>query len=557
MRLSFLLRAPLLRSSLVYLLATGLSAGVPLALLPILTRALSPEEYGHIAMFSVAAQIFGIMTGLSTHGAVAMKYFDRDTIDFPRFVGSCLIVLLVSTSVSLLVAWATLDLLKLYLTLPGGWLLIAVAFSACNFIVQVQLSIWQSSKKALSFAALRSFQGATDLTASVFLALVLGLGWQGRVSGMVLASFLAACIALYTIRRSGWIRLPHDTVYMREALRFGLPLVPHTAGGMLMMISDRFLVTNVIGVASTGIYLVASQLGMILYLTNDALNRAYSPHLIETLKLHDQVRDCQIVRFTYAYFVGILAVAIAFGLSAPLILSALAGPKFQAAGAIFIYIAIGQAFSGMYLVVATYIFYAGRTTYLAMVTITAGLANVAITYCLLKQRGLVGAAQAFMITQFLFFICTWALAQRCRPMPWLKAIGFDPAIFLRPGLIGLAMTTYAIVFIPPGKWQQFSETTDEVQPDPMQLIDAARAGDLLMVETLLARGVDINAANSLGVTPLIAASASLQTSAVKFLLSRGARRSDRTNEGYTAYDFARNQLNDQLARLLAENGRRE
>lgn len=75
-RLSFLSRASLFRSSIVYLLATGLSAGAPLVLLPILTRALSPDEYGQIAMFSVAAQIFGIMTGLSTHGAVAMKYFD-------------------------------------------------------------------------------------------------------------------------------------------------------------------------------------------------------------------------------------------------------------------------------------------------------------------------------------------------------------------------------------------------------------------------------------------------------------------------------------------------
>nr|WP_249811251.1 oligosaccharide flippase family protein [Bradyrhizobium sp. 149] len=545
------------RSSLVYLLANGLSAGAPLVLLPILTRALSPEEYGQIAMFSVAAQIFGITTGLSTHGAVAMRYFDRDAIDFPRFVGSCLIVLLISTVVTLLVAWTTLDWLKLYLTLPGSWLLIAVAFSASTFIVQVQLSIWQSSKKPLSFAALRSFQGATDLATSFILALSLGLGWQGRVSGMALASFVAACLALHTMRRSGLIRLPHDAVYMGDALRFGLPLVPHAAGAMLIMISDRFLVANVLGVASTGIYLVAAQLGMILYLANDALNRAYSPYLIESLKLHDQARDRQIVRFTYAYFAGVLAAAIAFGLSAPFILAALAGPKFQAAGSIFVFIAIGQAFSGMYLVVATYIFYAGRTTYLAMVTITAGIADISITYYLLKHRGLIGAAEAFMITQMLFFIGTWALAQQCRPMPWLKALGLDASSFVRPALIGLAMTTYAIAFVPSGKWQHIFEAADDVELDPLHLIDAARAGDLVMMETLLARGIDINAANSLGVTPLIAASASLQEPAVKLLLSRGARRSDRTNEGYTAYDFAKNQLNDELAWLLADNDKRK
>ena len=96
-------KTSLFKSSLVYLVITAVSVGAPLLILPVLTRVLTPDEYGNIAMFSVVVQIFGISVGLSTQGAVGIKYFDRDEIDFPRFVGACLIVLLTSAAVTLLV----------------------------------------------------------------------------------------------------------------------------------------------------------------------------------------------------------------------------------------------------------------------------------------------------------------------------------------------------------------------------------------------------------------------------------------------------------------------
>jgi O-antigen/teichoic acid export membrane protein len=63
---------------------------------------------------------------------------------------------------------------------------------------------------------------------------------------------------------------------------------------------------------------------------------------------------------------------------------------------------------------------------LAIITLFAGLLNLAITFWLLKSNGLIGAGQAFMVTQFIFFLATWALAQRCHPMPWLRALRMYP-----------------------------------------------------------------------------------------------------------------------------------
>jgi O-antigen/teichoic acid export membrane protein len=379
-------RSSLFRSASIYLITAALTAGIPLILLPILTRMFSPEEYGNVAMFSATVQIFGIVTGLSLHGAIGMRYFDRGTLDFPRYVFSCLIILLTSTAVTLLAVILALPWLESFTNLPATWLILAVLFSGSGYLVQAQLSIWQSSKQALKFGGLRVGQGAMDLTGSILLVFGLGLTWQGRVGGVVTAGFITAALALITLTRGRWLRLPHHSQYAKNALRFGLPLVPHAAGGILIAMVDRVLITNILDISSTGIYFVAVQMGMVLNVANDALNRAYSPLLIEALQYDDLDRDVKIVRLTYIYFIFLISAAVAFGIIAPKILATLVGAKFQAAAPIVVFIALGQAFSGMYYMVATYVFYGGRTASLAVITLVAGLLNVAITYWLLGPR---------------------------------------------------------------------------------------------------------------------------------------------------------------------------
>lgn len=409
-------------SAVIYTVTAGLSAGVPLLLLPILTRLLSPEEYGKVAIFSVVVQVLGALTGLGVHGAVGMRYFDRDRLDFPRYVASCLTVLLVSTALVLVMVLAALPWLEEFTKLPGQWLVLAVVLSGSNFVIQCQLSIWQSDKKALKFGLLRILQSGIDLALSLFLVVIVGLAWQGRIGAIAAAGFLTAAVAFVTLVRGNWLRFPIERGYVENALRFGVPLIPHAIGGMLIALVDRFMISNILDVASTGIYMVALQIGLVLNLINDALNRAYSPVLIEALRIGDPDRDVKIVRATYAFFLALLIFAIALGLLAPAILGVLVGARFQAAAPVVIFITLGQAVSGMYYMVVTYVFYAGRTASLALITLTSGLLNVAISYWLLKTKGLEGAGQAFLVAQTVLFLGAWWLSNRSRPMPWLQAL---------------------------------------------------------------------------------------------------------------------------------------
>jgi hypothetical protein len=83
-----------------------------------------------------------------------------------------------------------------------------------------------------------------------------------------------------------------------------------------------------------------------------------------------------------------------------------------------------------------------------------------------------------------------------------------------------------------------------------ELLQAARTGDTLRVEQLLADGAEVDARDDQGRTALMLAVQSQQLQAARKLIELGARRSLTDPQGLTALDMARALGNEALLRLL-------
>lgn len=413
-------RSKFARHALVYTLANFSVAGIPFLLLPLLTRTLSPEAYGIVAMFSVAVPFFTILVGSNMHGAIMVRYFDPNCTDVPTYVTSCFAVMLVMLALLILGVFIFSEQLYRVTALSEAWLLTAVFTAAGLFPIQVLLVLWQSSKQPIKYAGLRLSQATLDGLLSIVLVVLIPLSWQGRIGGIALAAFFLSVVAIYLLIRNGWLVKSVSSAHVNDALRFGIPLLPHAIGGLLINMLDRFMVTNYLDVASTGIYFVGVQVGLILGIAADAFNRAFAPWLMESLRDVDKARDRRIVIFTYLYFAAILICAILGGLVVPKLLAILVGEKFQEAADVARYSLIGNAFGGMYLMVINYIFFSRRTELLSALTIFCGSATLGLSWYLIHLNGLIGAAQAYMLGQAMMFFGTWMLAQRCHKMPWFS-----------------------------------------------------------------------------------------------------------------------------------------
>lgn len=412
-----------LTGSIVYLISNILNALIPFALLPILTRYLSPEEYGEVAMFQVLLGGLTAFVGLSLQGVAGRKFYDggHTDDDLSEFIGSCFQVLLATSTVTLIILTGLSSPLSEWIGLGRNWILLAVLVTGSSIIIQIRLGQWQVRKNSRNYGVMQVSQSLLDIVISLAFVVVLAQGADGRISAQILATGFFGLLAVWLLKRDGLLQLMvWRPAYIIEALRIGVPLIPHVGGIFLLASVDRLVINSELGLAQTGIYMVAVQFAAALALVFDAINKAYVPWLFERLKRDDEQEKRQIVRFTYAWYVLILFGAGFAFLIGPWIVTFVAGEQYSRAGDLIAWLALGQVFGGMYLMVTNYIFFSKRTGLLSFVTISSGMINVALMFLLIDRFGLEGAAYAFCIAMVIRFLLTWLVAHRRHPMPWIS-----------------------------------------------------------------------------------------------------------------------------------------
>lgn len=410
----------LLKSSSIYLLSNILNALVPFFLLPVLTRYLSPDEYGQIAMFQTLVTALAALTGLNAVGAANRKFYDNaDKLSLANFNGSCLHILLFSACGLGAICFILADFIAEWLSIPKTWIYFAIVISSANFIIQLRLGQWQIREKAISFGMMQVSQSVMVLLLSLTLVILMKQGASGRVDALLYITLLYALISLFLLYFDDLLQVfPLRKDHLKEALSFGVPLVPHVVGIFLISSVDRFFINRQLGVAEAGIYMLAVQLSLGMAVVFDAINKALVPWLFRALAEQKPQQLQRLVKFTYLFFIIVFCLGLLSFIVGPWVVSWVAGGKYQRAGTVIGWLCLGQAFYGMYLMVTNYIFYAKKTGSLSIVTMSIGLMNFALLAYFINKNGIVGVAISFAFSMFIRFIVTWWLASRVGLIKW-------------------------------------------------------------------------------------------------------------------------------------------
>jgi len=413
-----LYKSSLLRAAGTYGFFSIINKSIPFLLLPILTRYLSPSDYGIVAVFNILVTIAIPFIGLNTNGAFSRAFFTPDRFETSTYTGTIVMfVLLNSVFVTFLIIVFRNYLGKIF-SIPSNWLWLTGLIGLSMSLIQITLSAWRVRERPKAFGLFQILNTTADFSLAVLLVVVLGMSWQGRLVSRAIIAPIFAFWGIFILKRNKWLTFRWDTSCLWHALAFGIPLIPHSLAGIINTATDRLFIANMVGVADVGVYTVGYQIGAIINLLAMAFNQAYVPWLFKKLNQNNEQTKRKIVRYTYVYFLLILFFAFLLGLAAPFILKYLVGKEFQGSAIYVIWIAIGSAFHGMYFMVVNYIFYAEKTYLLAIVTFTGAAINVALNYIFITVNGAIGAAQATSITHLITLLMVWYLADRVYPMPW-------------------------------------------------------------------------------------------------------------------------------------------
>jgi O-antigen/teichoic acid export membrane protein len=416
------LKSKLFRSSGIYTITSLINASIPFLLIPLLTRKLSTEEYGILSMTTIVLNILTPLVGFSAIGSINRKYFDSENKHFSRYVGNSIYILLISSICLFIGAYFLGAKVSEYTQIPIAWLYAIIIIAIAQFVNLVLLTIWQASEKPIKFGAFQVAQSVLNLGLTFIFIYSLGYNWEGRVISQIIATGFFTLIAIYILYSTGYLKFEYNFEDIKDILKFGAPLIPHTLGGLLIAFTDRILIANLINISETGVYTLAYQIGSIIGILCTSFINAYVPWLYNNLNKNSEEIKLKIVKFTYIYFVVLSLGAFIFIQLLTVGLDFLVGKEYSNALSYSLWIILGYVFNGMYLMIAGFIFYAKKTGMLSIITILVSLLNIPICYFMLLEYGTIGASFSMTIVYFITFALTWVLSYKVYPMPWFYFI---------------------------------------------------------------------------------------------------------------------------------------
>jgi O-antigen/teichoic acid export membrane protein len=403
----------------VYGLGDVATSIVGFLLLYVFTRILSTVDYGVLYLLLTVELVAKLVFRWGVDASFMRLYHDCHDDTSRRELASTLFFFLLAVNGIILAVVLILSphLASLLFganrhTLALQFVLVNTFIGSFNFI---PFNVLRIQRKALVFSSLTFSRSVATILFRVLLVAVFRLG----VLGMVLADVCVTVLFAPVLLR--WfvplIRLTFSREVLREALRFGLPRMPHgvaqqvvgpTTDAMLL----RLLLREPTAVAEShiGLYGTGASFGLIIKLFLSAFETAWAPFYFGSMKEPDAKRTFAVVT---TYGMAILALLVA-GLSAVAtdLIRLMTPAGFHPSARIVPWVALGVFLQGVYLLTSIGLNITKHTEYYPISTGLAAAANIGSNLVLIPRFGYIGAAWSNVVSYAVLAATAWWFSHR-------------------------------------------------------------------------------------------------------------------------------------------------
>ena len=408
----------LFRNLAIYGFGDVATSIVSLLLLPIYTRYLTPSDYGVIAMLLTIEAVAKVLFRWGVDTAFMRLYYDCADQPARQRLASTIFFFLLAVNGSLLAVGL----------LGAGWLstrlfgsaheAILIALVIGNtFVVGlyfIPFQVLRIKEKSKQFIALVFARSAATLVLRLVLVIGAGMG----VLGVVVADVVVT--VFFTGVLSRWfaplIRPVFSRSILREALRFGLPRIPHSVAHQVIGLADRYFLNAFGTLHDVGLYSIGASFGLALKLFVGAFEAAWTPFFLGVMREPNPQR----VYATVSTYVVAVLVLLTAGLCAvaPDVVRLTTTAEFHEAARVTPWIALGVMFQGTYIVGSIGLVITKRTARYPLATGGAAAASLLANAWLIPRYGLMGAAWANTLAYATLAVVTITFSLRLYPIPY-------------------------------------------------------------------------------------------------------------------------------------------
>lgn len=400
----------------IYGLPSILSKSVGILVLPIVTRFLSPSDYGIIELLNIFGVVITSFIIMGLNASRTIIFYENDS----GFTKSSLI----KTYVLFLSTW--------------GFFITLVAIIICPYIFSygfnknISIDLIIISFLGFFFAAIRNgiqdffrllfwrfkfvflsgLQLALTYSLLLFMVSVLHWGLKGYFLGILAGTVITLPIGIYWM--IPMLRDRFSFSLLKKMVIIGVPVMPTDLALSCITFSERFFILRFLSLDDLGVYSVGARLASIVLVLLWGFRLAWAPLALSLEK------GAESFRF-YSFMDGAIKVAasyVAILLTAlsPILITIFADHRYFSGYKVVGFIAYGNFFASIYWISGLGILTNKKTTIYTLCIIISALSSVFIIYHLTPFLGVVGAAAGGCLAHIIGNILVIYFGEKCEPI---------------------------------------------------------------------------------------------------------------------------------------------
>jgi O-antigen/teichoic acid export membrane protein len=402
------------RHSVVYGLGSIAQSAVGLALLPILTGSLTPNDFGVYSLILMASAVASAVFYLGMTSALPRSYFDYQSQEDRRAVfTTAFLVLLTGACIQIAVGYFGGSLVSR--ALVGGdqyavvvaWAFFASAVSFINQYFFTYLRILRKSTVSVVFSLI-GLPGGIGLT---LLLLALSPGdLSAPFQAIALTQFAIMMIFIGTFGRVAFVyRFQKEE--LTRLIPFGIGSVVASFGSILLDWADRLVVEHYMTLADVGSYSAAVRIGTLVNIVLvSPFAQVWSPMMME-YRFHANIKELFSKVLYYFLIIGFVTVGAAslfVGDFLPLLVRSVISQQMIT---VVLLVMLGALIYGTTNIFAAGLLYERKVSYFAYVYYVVAAIKVGLNIIVIPAFGIVGAALATLLASTLVPVGIYALAR--------------------------------------------------------------------------------------------------------------------------------------------------
>ena len=368
-------------------------------LLPLYTSYLATKEYGLVDLIQTYVTLLVPIITMELEMSIFRYLVDSrgKEKDTKKLISNNFFVL----GISLTLFSILYIIVTCFVDIPFRWLIlvdIIVCVLSGNF-----LQIARGFGNTVDFSISCILTGLTTVISNIILICVFHMGAEGMIISMALANFICSLYLFIRLKLLSKINFKlKDTKLLKEMYKYSIPLVPNGISWWIVNVSDRTIISFILGSGANGLYAISNKFPTIISSLTGIFNLSWA----ESAALHINSKDRD--EFFSDVFNTIMKLFTALGLGMiacmPFVFPLLINTKYNDAFNYIPYLVLGSVFNVAICLYSQVYLAKKLSKQVATTAILGAVINIVINVIFIKTIGLYAAAVSTAISYFVMMI---------------------------------------------------------------------------------------------------------------------------------------------------------